>query len=43
MATPLSPEGDFATLPAAGAKMFAAALSRPPHIGDDWLQPHQRQ
>ena len=42
MATQLSPESDFATLPAAAAEVFTAPLSRPSHVGEDWLEPHQR-
>ncbi len=42
MATHLSPESDFATLPAISAEVFTAPLKRPSHVGEDWLEPRQR-
>lgn len=36
------PETDFAQLPRLGGETFAAPLKRPPHVGDDWLEPAQR-
>ena len=40
MATPH--ESDFAILPQADAEVFAAPLNRPAHVGEDWLEPRQR-
>lgn len=33
---------DFSRLPALGGQVFAAPLKRPPHVGEDWLEPAQR-
>jgi phenylalanine-4-hydroxylase len=41
MATPLAFACDFATLPPIDAEVFTAPLIRPPHIGEDWLEPRQ--
>ena len=42
MATLLRPDQDFAALPELGAEVFTAPLQRPEHVGDDWLEPAQR-
>ena len=42
MATLLRPDEDFATLPELGREVFTAPLKRPAHVGEDWLEPHQR-
>ena len=42
MATLAPPETDFAVLPAMGGDVFTAPLQRPSHLGDDWLEPAQR-
>ncbi len=41
MATLAEPEPDFATLPDMAADVFTAPLVRPPHVGEDWLEPRQ--
>jgi phenylalanine-4-hydroxylase len=33
---------EYAELPALPAGVFTAALRKPPHLGDDWLEPCQR-
>ena len=33
----------FAALPALPAEVYTAPLKRPPHLGDDWLEPTQRE
>lgn len=33
---------DFSSLPMPGEQVFAARLKRPPHVGEDWLEPAQR-
>jgi phenylalanine-4-hydroxylase len=38
-----SPETDFTRLPDPGAEVFTAPLQRPAHVGEDWLEPAQRQ
>jgi phenylalanine-4-hydroxylase len=43
MATLLRPDEDFATLPELGAEVFTAPLNRPAHVGEDWLEPAQRE
>jgi len=42
MATHASPESDFEQLPAFSAEVFTAPLKRPAHVGEDWLEPRQR-
>ena len=42
MATIAHPETDFAVLPAMGKDVFTAPLLRPAHLGEDWLEPAQR-
>ena len=39
----VSSETDFARLPDPGPEVFTAPLQRPPQVGDDWLEPAQRQ
>jgi len=36
------PESDFSTLPDPGEGVFTAPLKRPAHVGEDWLEPAQR-
>jgi phenylalanine-4-hydroxylase len=43
MATLLRPDEDFATLPELGDEVFTAPLKRPAHVGEDWLEPAQRE
>ena len=43
MATLLRPDEDFATLPELGEEVFTAPLKRPAHVGEDWLEPAQRE
>ncbi len=40
--TALLDAADFSRLPDIGHGVFAAPLQRPPHIGEDWLEPAQR-
>ena len=40
--TELLPTADFAALPTLPADVFTAPLKRPPHLGEDWLEPAQR-
>ena len=42
MATLAPPETDFSVPPAMGGDVFTAPLKRPAHLGDDWLEPAQR-
>ena len=42
MATSLSQEADFTRLPDLGGEVFTAPLQRPAHVGEDWLEPAQR-
>src|SRR5688572_11138668 len=42
MATIADLPSDFAALPVVPAGVFTAPLQRPPHIGEDWLEPRQR-
>ena len=42
MATIVEPDSDFAALPEVPAGVFTAPLQRPPHVGEDWLEPRQR-
>lgn len=37
------PETDFTRLPDPGPQVFTAPLQRPAHVGEDWLEPAQRQ
>ena len=39
--TQLLPAEDFATLPTLPADVFTAPLKKPPHLGEDWLEPSQ--
>ena len=43
MATLLEPTTDFAALPELPRDVFTAPLKRPAHVGEDWLEPSQRQ
>ena len=44
MSTTIAPDQtDFARLPEPGPEVFTAPLQRPAHVGDDWLEPAQRQ
>jgi len=42
MATLLDPPGDFTALPELPDDLFTAPLKRPDHVGEDWLEPAQR-
>jgi phenylalanine-4-hydroxylase len=42
MATTARPDSDFGALPDAGPGVFTAPLQRPAHVGEDWLEPAQR-
>ena len=42
MATIDLPETDFAELPPLPEDVFTAPLRKPPHLGEDWLEPAQR-
>jgi phenylalanine-4-hydroxylase len=42
MATLLAPTEDFAALPELPGEVFTAPLKKPAHVGDDWLEPAQR-
>jgi phenylalanine-4-hydroxylase len=42
MATIAPPSTDFAALPEVPAGVFTAPLRRPAHVGEDWLEPRQR-
>ena len=42
MAVPAASDPTFSTLPRIGPDVFAAPLSRPSHVGEDWLEPAQR-
>ena len=42
MATIDLPETDFAELPPLPGDVFTAPLRKPPHLGEDWLEPAQR-
>ena len=42
MATIADPESDFSALPEVPAGVFTAPLQRPAHVGEDWLEPRQR-
>ena len=43
MATLLDPPGDYTALPALPDEVFTAPLKRPAHVGEDWLEPAQRE
>ena len=43
MATIIQPESDFSALPEVDGEVFTAPLTRPDHIGEDWLEPAQRE
>ncbi len=42
MATIVDPESDFSALPDVSDAVFTAPLQRPAHVGEDWLEPRQR-
>jgi len=42
MAAIADPRGDFSALPDVDPDVFTAPLRRPAHVGEDWLEPHQR-
>ena len=42
MATIVEPESDLSALPVAPEGVFTAPLRRPAHVGEDWLEPAQR-
>src|SRR6478735_410051 len=42
MATTADPMSDFAALPDVPDGVFTAPLQRPGHVGEDWLEPQQR-
>jgi len=42
MATVLDPQSDFSALPDVSSDVFTAPLKRPAHVGEDWLEPAQR-
>ena len=42
MATVDEPANDFSTLPVVPEGVFTAPLKRPAHVGEDWLEPTQR-
>ena len=42
MATIVDPESDFSALPEVPEGVFTAPLQRPAHVGEDWLEPRQR-
>ena len=42
MATIAQPSSDFTALPDVPAEVFTAPLRRPAHVGEDWLEPQQR-
>ena len=39
---PLPPIADYTALPEADGALFSAPLKRPGHVGEDWLEPRQR-
>ena len=43
MATIAPADSDFAAIPAVPPGVFAAPLKRPAHVGEDWLEPRQRE
>ena len=43
MATIVDPASDFTALPVVPEGVFTAPLQRPPGIGEDWLEPRQRE
>ena len=42
MATIVEPASDFSALPVVPPGVFTAPLQRPAHVGEDWLEPRQR-
>lgn len=42
MATIVDPESEFSALPDVPDAVFTAPLQRPAHVGEDWLEPKQR-
>jgi phenylalanine-4-hydroxylase len=43
MASIAPPPGEFAAIPAVTPDVFTAPLRRPPQVGEDWLEPRQRE
>ena len=43
MATIVEPSSDFSALPPLPADVYTAPLQRPAHVGEDWLEPRQRE
>jgi phenylalanine-4-hydroxylase len=43
MATIVEPASDFSALPEVAEGVFTAPLQRPNHVGEDWLEPRQRE
>jgi phenylalanine-4-hydroxylase len=43
MATVADLKGEFAALPEVDPQVFTAPLRRPAHVGEDWLEPKQRE
>jgi phenylalanine-4-hydroxylase len=43
MATIVQPPSDFAAIPQVPADVFTAPLKRPAQVGEDWLEPRQRE
>ena len=41
MATLADPETNYTDLPELSADVFTAPLAKPPHVGEDWLEPAQ--
>ena len=42
MATAAAPTSDFTAIPRVPDEVFTAPLKRPAHVGEDWLEPKQR-
>jgi phenylalanine-4-hydroxylase len=42
MATIAQPPGEFAAIPDVPPDVFTAPLRRPAHVGEDWVEPQQR-
>ena len=42
MAAIAHPKTDFAAIPEVPEGVFTAPLKRPDHVGEDWLEPRQR-
>jgi phenylalanine-4-hydroxylase len=43
MATIVQPPSDFTALPEVPTGVFTAPLKRPTQVGEDWLEPRQRE